>query len=230
LEREYSDLAGANDESLLELAKRGERAAIDVLFSRHIPVLRRTALKFLRNEADADDVVQDSLTLAFVHLSQYEGRAQFRTWLVSILLNAARTRVRGRKTDRNLSLEEALGGPNAAPVMTLRDPGPGPDQVMAARERQGILRAALSYLSPDFRTAYYLCCVKGMSAKDAAARLGVNQQTLKVRLFRGKRKLTKRLSGVHSQIRLRAPEQGGTAEAIQKREEHSSLPAGEPSM
>jgi RNA polymerase sigma-70 factor, ECF subfamily len=216
LDQWYSELAVANDESLLKLARQGERAAIDVLFSRHMPVLQRTALRFLHNEAEAEDVVQDSLTSAFLHLSQYGGRAQFRTWLLSIVLNNARTRVRGRKANRNLSLEETLRGPNAAPLNTLRDPGPGPDQVMAAQERRRILREALHYLSPDFRSAYYLCYVKGLSAKEAAASLGVNQETLKVRLFRGKRKLTTRLSRMNEQGdlggRRNGPRRGSFAE------------------
>jgi RNA polymerase sigma-70 factor, ECF subfamily len=231
LERGYSELAGANDESLIELARQGERAAIDMLFSRHIPILRRTALKFLRNEAEADDIVQDSLTSAFVHLSQYAGRAQFRTWLLSILLNAARTKVRGRKADRNLSLEEELGGPNAAPIMALRDPRPGPDQVMAAQERRRLVRKALRNLSPDFRTAYYLCYIKGLSATEAAAALGVNQETFKVRLFRGKRKLTTRLSTMNRQARFVGPRPRlSSREATRQLEEYSCPPTGEPTI
>lgn len=201
MEQGYLELEAANDEALIELARQGDRDAFDVLFSRHMPILQRTALRFLRNQAEAEDVVQDSLTSAFVHLSQYAGRAQFRTWLLSILLNTARTRVRGRKKDRDLSLEETMVGPGAAPIASLRDPRPAPDQLMAARERRRILREALDYLSPDFRVAYDLCYVKGLSAKEAAASLGVNQQTLKVRLFRGKRKLTTRLSALNGRLR-----------------------------
>jgi RNA polymerase sigma-70 factor, ECF subfamily len=231
LERGYTQLAAANDESLLKLARQGERAAIDVLFSRHMPILQRTALRFLHNEAEAEDVVQDSLTSAFVHLSQYAGRAQFRTWLLSILLNHARTKVRNRKTDRNLSIEETLGGPNASPIKTLRDPRPGPDQVTAAQERRRIVREALNYLSPDFRAAYYLCYVKGLSAKEAAASLGVNQETLKVRLFRGRRKLTTKLSKMKGRTHLVVPRRRPRgAEAVQAREESGLLPPGESSI
>lgn len=231
MEREYSELAGANDESLIEWARQGEREAIDLLFARHVRVLRLTALRFLRNEAEAEDVVQDSLMSAFVHLSQYAGRAQFRTWLLSILLNTARTRVRGRKTDRSLSLEETLAGPNAAPIMTLRDPSPGPDQLMAARERRRIVREALDCLSPEFRAAYYLCYVKGLSAKEAAASLGVNQETLKVRLFRGRRKLTTKLSKKNGQTDHAVPRTcPRRMEVVQKRNEPSCLPTGEPSI
>jgi len=227
----YSELASANDELLLELARQGERAAIDTLFSRHMPILQRTALKFLHNEAEAEDVVQDSLTSAYVHLSQYAGRAQFRTWLLSILLNTARTRVRGRKADRDLSLEEAVGDSGVAPILTLCDSRPGPDQIMAAQEEQEILHEALNYLSPDFRAAYYLCYVKGLSAKEAAASLGVNQQTLKVRLFRGKRKLTTRLSIIqdeaHPGTRRRRARHAGDMQGEAK---HSRLQAGESSI
>lgn len=230
MEQGYLELAAANDESLIELARQGERDAIDVLFSRHMPILQRTALRFLHNQAEAEDVVQDSLTSAFVHLSQYAGRAQFRTWLLSILLNTARTRVRGRKRDRDLSLEETLGGPNSAPIMSLRDPGPAPDQLMAARERRRILREALDYLSPDFRMAYDLCYVKGLSAKEAAASLGVNQETLKVRLFRGKRKLTTKLSAMNGHGRRdNARAHRCNSEAVGKRKD-GSLSAGESSI
>lgn len=230
MEQGYLELEAANDEALIELARQGERDAFDVLFSRHMPILQRTALRFLRNQAEAEDVVQDSLTSAFVHLSQYAGRAQFRTWLLSILLNTARTRVRGRKRDRDLSLEETLGGPDSAPIMSLRDPGPAPDQVMAARERRRILREALDYLSPDFRTAYDLCYVKGLSAKEAAASLGVNQETLKVRLFRGKRKLTTRLSALNGRVRRnRLQDRVRDTEAVRKQKDGCLL-TGESSI
>ena len=194
-----SELASANDELLLQLARQGEREAIDLLFSRHMPILKHTALRFLRNEAEAEDVVQDTLTSAFVHLAQYEGRSQFRTWLLSILLNAARTKVRSRKRDRSLSLEEELEGPNADPIMKIRDPRPDPEQLTTARERRRIARQALGDLSPEFRIAYCLCYVEGMSAPEAAAILGVNRETFKVRLFRGKRKLKIRLSARSSE-------------------------------
>ena len=230
MDQGYLELAAANDEALIELARQGERDAIDVLFSRHMPILQRTALRFLHNQAEAEDVVQDSLTLAFVHLSQYAGRAQFRTWLLSILLNTARTRVRGRKRDRDLSLEETMGGPDAAPIMSLRDPRPAPDQVMAARERRRILREALDYLSPDFRIAYDLCYVKGLSAKEAAASLGVNQETLKVRLFRGKRKLTTRLSAMNVRAHRDGSRTGGRDSERIRKHKDGCLSTGESSI
>jgi RNA polymerase sigma-70 factor, ECF subfamily len=194
LQSVYSELETANDEVLLQLAKQGEPAATDVLFSRHIPVLRNTARRFLRNEAEADDVVQDSLTSAFVHLSQFAGQAQFRTWLLSILLNAARSRVRSLKRERSVSLDEILEGPNPGIVMRLHASGPGQDQIVTLKERRQLVSQSLRELSPNFRTAYYLCYVKGMSASAAATVLGVNRETFKVRLLRGKRKLLAKLS------------------------------------
>jgi RNA polymerase sigma-70 factor, ECF subfamily len=194
LQSVYSELESANDDLLVQLAKEGEPAATDVLFSRHIPVLRNTARRFLRNEAEADDVVQDSLTSAFVHLSQFAGHAQFRTWLLSILLNAARSRVRSQRRERSVSLDEILQGPNPGIVMRMHASTPGQDQILTLQERRRLVSQSLKELSPNFRTAYYLCYVKGMSASAAAAALGVNRETFKVRLLRGKRKLLAKLS------------------------------------
>ena len=199
MEPVYSELETANDDLLVQLAKQGETQATDVLFSRHIPVLRNTARRFLRNEAEADDVVQDSLTSAFVHLSQFAGQAQFRTWLLSILLNAARSRARSRKRERSVSLDEILHGPNPGIVLRLRASDPGQDQVLTLKEHRRIVTETLKELSPNFRTAYELCYVKGMSASAAAAVLGVNRETFKVRLLRGRRKLLAKLSGLNSQ-------------------------------
>jgi RNA polymerase sigma-70 factor, ECF subfamily len=219
LERGSFELTAVDDERLLDLARRGERRAMDLLFSRHRCALRYTALKFLRNEAEAEDVVQDSLLSAFVHLSQYAGRAKFRTWLQSIVLNAARTRVRNRKWDRSVSLDEMLGGADAGPIVTLRDPHPGPDQEMVVQERRRMVREASKRLSPDFRAAYCLCYVKGLSIKEAAANLGVNEETLKTRLFRGQRKLTARLSAMGVRARLRSLRTGSPQNGVsQKRE------------
>jgi len=186
LERETHNWESINDDSLVELARQGKQAATDQLFSRHICALRHMAIRFLRNEAEAEDVVQDSLMAAFIHLPQYAGRSQFRTWLFSILLNAARTRVRSRRPDRHLSIDET-------PATTLPDGGPTPDQAVEIRERREIVRDAVNELSPEFRVAYHLCFVKGFSAREAAALTGVNPETFKVRLFRGKRRLANKL-------------------------------------
>jgi RNA polymerase sigma-70 factor, ECF subfamily len=176
------------------MARRGDDRAIDLLFSRHIPALRSMAVRFLRNEAEAEDVVQESLLSAFLHLSQYAGRSQFRTWLFSILLNSARTKVRRRRPDRYISLEEVSN-------RMMPDPSPQPDQIVARHEIRKIVRDALNGFSPEFRTAYYLCYVKGLSKREAADRVGVNPQTFKVRLFRGRRKLANKLSALNERSR-----------------------------
>lgn len=163
------------------------------------------AVRFLRNEAEAEDVLQDSLLSAFLHLPQYAGRSQFRTWLFSILLNSARTKVRRRRPDRYISLEEVSDG-------MIPDPAPQPDQIVARQEIRKIVRDALNDFSPEFRTAYYLCYVKGLSKREAADRVGVNPQTFKVRLFRGRRRLASKLDVLNERGRRgNASEDGAVA-------------------
>ena len=96
-----------------------------------------------------------------------------------------------------LSVEEGMRDPGSNPIKRLRHPGPDPDQVFAARERRKILAQTLRHLPADFKQALYLCYVKGLSVRDAASTLGVNQQTFKVRLFRGRRKLARSLVAHH---------------------------------
>jgi|HubBroStandDraft_4_1064222.scaffolds.fasta_scaffold412378_1 DNA-directed RNA polymerase specialized sigma24 family protein len=101
----------------------------------------------------------------------------------------------------SLSVEEGMQDPGPNPINRLKHLGPGPDQLFAGRERQQILARTLKEFPADFRRALYLCYVHGLSIREAACTLGVNQQTLKVRLFRGRRKLARSLStlnhGVH---------------------------------
>src|SRR5580658_4879231 len=70
-----------------DLAMEGDRAAIDALFVPCIPRLRRVTARFLSNQQDSEDALQDGLLLAFRHLGRFEGRAQFSTWLHSIVVN-----------------------------------------------------------------------------------------------------------------------------------------------
>jgi RNA polymerase sigma-70 factor, ECF subfamily len=202
MKHECGELEIADDETLLVLAQRGNPTAANMLFSRHGPILHRAALRYLRNREDAEDAVQDGLILAHRHLAQFEGRARFRTWLVSIISNTARTMVRGCRMSRTLSVEEGLQDPRQNPIKRLRHPGPEPDRVLAAQECRRILARTLRHLPADNRRALYLRYVKGLSVREAACSLGINEQTFKARLFRGRRRLATRLAaqnhGVYS--------------------------------
>jgi RNA polymerase sigma-70 factor, ECF subfamily len=221
--QECHELDAASEETLVKLAQGGDHAAANLLFSRQRSVLYRAALRYLKNPADAEDAIQDGLLLAHRHLGQFEGRARFQTWLVSIILNTARARIRRGCRRRTLSIEDGLHDPASNPIKGLHHAGPGPDQIFAIEERRQILARTLAYLPADFRRALYLTYVKGLSVREAACVLGINPETFKARLFRGKRKLARSLSSqnqdVHhlSQIQGQRNENGAAGRAIGNR-------------
>jgi RNA polymerase sigma-70 factor, ECF subfamily len=198
--QECRELDAASEETLVKLAQGGDPTATNLLFSRQRSVLHRAALRYLKNPADAEDAIQDGLLLAHRHLGQFEGRARFQTWLVSIVLNAARARVRSRHVRWTLSIEDGMRDPHPNPIKRLRYSGPGPDQVFAAQEHRQILTRTFAHLPADFRQALYLFYVKGLSIQEAACALGMNHETFKARLFRGRRKLARTLSAHYHDV------------------------------
>lgn len=190
MEKSYTEPNILPDEALLRLARQGDNTATNLLFSRHMLALRRTALRYLGNRADSDDVVQNSLMSAYVHLSQFEGRARFRTWLVSIVINAARAD-RRRPSHCTLSVEEGMQDLRPNAIKKLAAPGCGPDEIFAVQERKRILAESLGNVSRNLKRALYLYYVKELPIREAACAMGVKPQTFKARLFRGRRKLAK---------------------------------------
>src|SRR5437667_4843915 len=99
-------VAAPDDESLVNLARRGDRTACEELFQRHWGIAYRVAYRLLGHEQDALDAVQEALLKALTHLDDFDGRSGFRTWLLRIVTNAALDA--GRRRGRRSTL--ALGG------------------------------------------------------------------------------------------------------------------------
>jgi RNA polymerase sigma-70 factor, ECF subfamily len=220
VEKPYAELDILPDETLLQLARQGDNTATNLLFSRHTVVLRRTALRYLRNQADSDDAVQDSLLSAYVHLSQFEGRARFKSWLVSIVVNASRAKIRSRQNHWTLSVEEGMQCSRPNVVKRLSDPGFGPDEVFALQERKAIIAESLRSVSPKLRRALYLYYVEGLPVREAACALGVTPQTVKTKLFRGRRELARHLHRALPRAGTRRNENGVSRGGSHRLSEH----------
>ena len=98
-----------NEQHLNVLAPEEKTRELQEAFSRSLPLLRRTAYRYLGNEADAEDAVQDALLSAYKHLDQFRGQAQMSTWLVAIVSNCARMQLRRRPRQIHVSLNEQFG-------------------------------------------------------------------------------------------------------------------------
>ena len=187
--------ASIGDEQGIDIsaAETETREPQDV-FSRYLPLLHRTAYRYLGNAADAEDAVQDALLSAYKHLDQFRGQAQMSTWLVAIVSNCARMQLRRRPRQIHVSLQEQFGDEDGYTVSErLVHFGPSPEEEYRDAERHERLMQFAQELSPPLRRAFQLRDLDGFSTSEAAQILGVVEGTVKAQVARARAKLTRRL-------------------------------------
>jgi RNA polymerase sigma-70 factor, ECF subfamily len=162
------------------------------VFSRHLPLLHRTAYRYLGNAADAEDAVQDALLSAYRHLDQFRGQAQMSTWLVAIVTNCARMQLRRRPRQIHVSLNEQFGDEEGYTLSErLVHGGPSPEEEYRKAELHERIMQFSEKLSPPLRRAFQLRDLDGLTTSEAAHILGVVDGTLKAQVARARAKLTR---------------------------------------
>ena len=179
-------LQDASDAELVAAAQRGDQLAFGALVQRHRARVHRVLVRITGNEEAASDALQDALLRAWTNIGKFRGESGFFTWLTRIAINEghrARQRADSRPTAH---LDDALGE---------RIPGWGdrPDEIFQQREFLAALEAALRRLPIDHRAAVVLRDVEGLSTKEAAGVLGIEEAALKSRLHRGRMALRREL-------------------------------------
>ena len=152
------------------------------------------ALSLLHNEADAEDAAQEAFLKAFRNLASFRGEAKFGTWLISIVLNEARSRIRRNKTVRVDSLDQDPDEPGHISPALLRDWRDIPSQVLERNEMRLILREAVDALPDNYREVLLLRDVEELSTLEAATVLQISTASIKVRLHRARMMLQKDLA------------------------------------
>src|ERR1700732_3085337 len=184
----------ARDEyALLLAAKTGDSAAFEILCKQSAKTVFHLARRIMRNNEDAEDVVQESFQQAFTHLQRFKGDSRFSTWLSRIAINAALMKLRRKRHVRDASLDEPSGTGELSPRIDLEDQGLNPEQLYAQKERQRILSQALTELTPGTRKAIELRELGERSTEETAQIMGISVTAVKARVFHGRRKLRERL-------------------------------------
>ena len=158
------------------------------------------ALSFLRNEADAEDAAQEAFLKAFRNLASFRGEAKFGTWLVSITLNEARSRIRRRDTIKMESLDEPPDEQGHASPALLRDWKEIPSEALERKEVRVLLQKAITALPLIYREVFQLRDIEELSVNEAAQALGISIASVKVRLHRARMMLQKNLAPQLKQI------------------------------
>jgi RNA polymerase sigma-70 factor, ECF subfamily len=173
---------GWTDEEIVDRVRAGEKALYEIIMRRYNQRLYRVARAILRDDSEAEDVMQDAYVRAYQHLHQFARRAPFSTWLTRIAVHEALARVRQRNRVRQVTDGEHEG----EFVMTLAEPSLNPEQTASAAELGHLLEEALLALPDQFRSVVMLRDVEELSTEETAGALELSEENVKVRLHRGR--------------------------------------------
>jgi RNA polymerase sigma-70 factor, ECF subfamily len=152
------------------------------------------ALSFLKNEADAEDAMQETFLSAYRKLSSFRSESKFGTWLISITLNEARNRLRRAKTVKIESLDQSPDEEGHISPALLRDWREIPSEALERNEIRHLLGKAVGELPAIYREIFLLRDVEELSVAEAADVLQITAVSVKVRLHRARTMLQKNLA------------------------------------
>jgi RNA polymerase sigma-70 factor, ECF subfamily len=188
------DVAGPSDDAeLVRRALTRDDTAFRTIMERYNRRLYRIARGILRNDSEAEDVVQEAYVKAFTHLGGFRGDSSLATWLARITLNEALGRLRRQRPTVDLETFEAQRTEAQIikfPQMVTSD---DPERTMAQREILRLVERATDNLPEIFRIVFMTRVIEGMSTEDTANLLGLQPDTVKTRLHRARRLVRKEL-------------------------------------
>jgi RNA polymerase sigma-70 factor (ECF subfamily) len=179
---------------LVRAAKRGDIGAFEQLVHRYDRNVFRIAQHITQNREDAEDVVQDAFLKAYENLQSFQEQSKFYTWLVRIAVNEALMRLRRRRPERMVSLDEEVKTDEDSMPREVADWSPNPEQLYSQSELRDILTKTIQGLPSSFRTVFVLRDVEGLSTEETAEALELSIPAVKSRLLRARLQLRERLN------------------------------------
>ena len=185
----------AFDESaLVGRAQAGDGAAFSDLMNRYERKIFRLAKNITQNDADAEDVLQDAFLKAYEHLDTFQGNSKFYTWIVRIAVNEALMRLRKRKGDKTVPLDEPIETGEETVNREIAVWDDNPEQQYSREEFHEILEKAVESLKPDFRIVFNLRDIEELTTEETAEALGISIPAVKSRLLRARLALREKLT------------------------------------
>jgi RNA polymerase sigma-70 factor, ECF subfamily len=185
-----SEWRALTDDEAVGRVLAGDRAVFEVLMRRYNQRLYRVARTILKDESEAEDVMQHAYVQAYVHLGEFAGRAAFSTWLTKIAVYEALARIRRRHRDRPPA---PLTESDEDPMSMLRSSEPDPEQQALHGELRTLLESAIESLPPGYRSVLVLREVEGLSTAETAECLDLTEDAVKTRLLRARALLREEL-------------------------------------
>jgi RNA polymerase sigma-70 factor (ECF subfamily) len=193
------EATGSPEAELIASILAGEREKFHILILPYEAQLFRTAFALVKNQQEAEDVVQDAVLKAYRNLRSFRGDAKFSTWLISITLNEARGRLRRENRAVVDSLDERREENADFTPAALTDWREVPLAALERQEIRALVQKAVAELPDSYREIVTLRDIEECSVNDTAAVLGISVALVKVRLHRARMLLQKRLAPLLSQ-------------------------------
>jgi RNA polymerase sigma-70 factor, ECF subfamily len=180
--------SGASDADLVRRARARDETAVRTIMQSNNRRLYRLARGILRNDGEAEDVVQETYVRAFTHLDQFQGDSSLSTWLSRIAINEALGRLRRQRPGVEwTSLPQ--GTIEAQIIQFPLVAADDPEKSMAQREIQHVVEHAIDELPEAFRIVFITRVIEGMNVEETAEILGLKPETVKTRLHRARNML-----------------------------------------
>src|SRR5271154_2354290 len=186
--------AGFGEGSLVAKAKAGDAQAFTDLVNQYERKIYRLAKHITQNDEDAEDVLQETFLKAYEHLGNFQGNSKFYTWIVRIAVNESLMKLRKRKGDRTVPLDEPVDTGEDTVVREIAVWDENPEQKYSREELRQILDEAVEGLRPAFRTVFVLRDIEELSTEETAEALGISVPAVKSRLLRARLQLREKLT------------------------------------
>jgi len=185
-----------SDHDLIDRTLGGDEAAFATLVERFQRKIYRVAFAIVRNDADADNITQETFVQAYTHLGRFEQRAEFETWLTRIAINRSRDTLRRRRFVSLFTRSEEDG----REIMLVEpiDERPDAERELMSRQLRTAIERAVARLSPQQQVIFRLRHYENLALEDIADHLGLSAGTVRAHLFRAIHKVRKELSGWRS--------------------------------
>ncbi|MBI2681038.1 MAG: sigma-70 family RNA polymerase sigma factor [Candidatus Solibacter usitatus] len=183
-----------DEAALVAQARTGNAAAFSSLVERYEGKIFRLAQHITQNREDAEDVLQETFLKAYEHLDQFQGAARFYTWIVRIAVNQALMKLRKRKSDRTVSIDEEIDTGEDTVAREIAGWEENPEQQFSREEMTSILNTAVEGLPPIYRAVFVLRDVDELSTEETAEALNLSIPAVKSRLLRARLQLRDKLT------------------------------------
>ncbi|SPE39426.1 RNA polymerase sigma factor [Candidatus Sulfopaludibacter sp. SbA3] len=189
-----SSQASVDESLLVAQARDGETRAFGELVRRYESKIFRLAQHITQNREDAEDVLQETFMKAYEHLDQFQGNSKFYTWIVRIAVNQALMKLRRRKNDKSVSIDETIDTGEDTIVREIAAWEENPEQKFSREELGEVLDTAIQSLEPLYRSVFVLRDIEELSTEETAETLNLSVPAVKSRLLRARLQLREKLT------------------------------------